>query len=241
MVKTYTLAGPESNMEKRLDDRSYRMTGPVTVTSGLERIDRTVTELDRRRRRVLKHFFISSAPFAEATLLRERVVRCIFRITSSWLAGIPVLLALRVHWADPAKGERLRSRNKMLEVREEDERAPRQTLESQEWGDIEGIQTLRQDQDRRSGQPRYGRRFTDLHPGNTTRKSWPNQQKKNQQIYVDWGTAMTDFTDFATFCINQQFADYLLLIRTVQWPNQQNIIMLESFFESFVIFWNFQL
>jgi hypothetical protein len=42
---------------------------------------------------------------------------------------------------------------------------------------------------------------------------------ENQQIYVDWGTAMTDFTDFATFCRNQQFAAMLpifLLIRIVQ-------------------------
>jgi hypothetical protein len=104
MVKTDTLTGLESNMEKRLDDRSCRMTGPVTVTSGLEWLDRTVTEPDRRRRGILKHFFISSAPFAEAALLRERVVRCIFRITSSWLAGISVLLALRV--ALSGSGER---------------------------------------------------------------------------------------------------------------------------------------
>jgi hypothetical protein len=55
-----------------------------------------VPESDRRRGGILKRFFISSAPFAQAALLRERVVRCIIRITSSWLAGIPVLLALRV-------------------------------------------------------------------------------------------------------------------------------------------------
>jgi len=29
-----------------------------------------------------------------------------------------------------------------------------------------------------------------------------------QQIYVDWGIAMTDFTDFVTFCKNQQFVAY---------------------------------
>jgi hypothetical protein len=80
------------------------MTGPVTVTSGLERLDRTVTKPDRRRKKILKHFFISSAPFAQAALLRERVVRCIFQITSSWLAGIPVLLALKV--ALSGSGER---------------------------------------------------------------------------------------------------------------------------------------
>jgi hypothetical protein len=97
MVKTDTLAVPESNLEKRWDDRSCRKSGPVTVISGHERLDRTVTEPDRRRRRVLKQFFISSAPFTEAALLRERVVRYIFRITNSWLAGIPVLLVLRVH------------------------------------------------------------------------------------------------------------------------------------------------
>jgi hypothetical protein len=34
---------------------------------------------------------------------------------------------------------------------------------------------------------------------------------ENQQIYVDWGTAMTDFTDFATFCKNQQFAAYFFV------------------------------
>jgi hypothetical protein len=51
---------------------------------------------DRLRKKILKHSFISFAPFAHAALLRERVVRCIFRITSSWLVGIPVLLALRV-------------------------------------------------------------------------------------------------------------------------------------------------
>jgi hypothetical protein len=104
MVKTDILTGPESNMEKRFDDRSCWMTGPVKVTSGLERLDRTVTGPDWRRRGILKHFFISSASFAQAALLRERVVRCIFRITNSWLAGIPVLLALRV--ALSGSGER---------------------------------------------------------------------------------------------------------------------------------------
>jgi hypothetical protein len=34
---------------------------------------------------------------------------------------------------------------------------------------------------------------------------------ENQQIYVDWGIAMTDFTDFATFCKNQQFAAYFFV------------------------------
>jgi hypothetical protein len=78
MVKTDTLAGPGSNLEKRLDDRSCWMTGPVTVTSEHERLDRTVKEPGRRRRGILKHFFISSAPFVEVALLRERVVKCIF-------------------------------------------------------------------------------------------------------------------------------------------------------------------
>jgi hypothetical protein len=34
---------------------------------------------------------------------------------------------------------------------------------------------------------------------------------ENQQIYVDWGTAMTDFIDFATFGKNQQFATYFFV------------------------------
>jgi hypothetical protein len=34
---------------------------------------------------------------------------------------------------------------------------------------------------------------------------------ENQQIYVHWGVAMTDFTDFATFCKNQQFAAYFFI------------------------------
>jgi hypothetical protein len=93
MVKTDTLVVPKSNLEKRWDDRSCQKSGPVTVISGHEQLGRTVTELDRRRTRVLKQFFISSAPFTEAALLREQVVRCIFRITGSWLAGIPVLLS----------------------------------------------------------------------------------------------------------------------------------------------------
>jgi hypothetical protein len=83
MVKTDTLAVPESNLEKRWDDRSCRKTGPVTmisgsvmVISGHERLGRTVTEPDRQRRMVLKQFFISFAPFAEAALLRERAVSC---------------------------------------------------------------------------------------------------------------------------------------------------------------------
>jgi hypothetical protein len=38
---------------------------------------------------------------------------------------------------------------------------------------------------------------------------------KNQQICVDLGTAMTDFTEFVTSCKNQQFDVYFLLIRIV--------------------------
>jgi len=34
---------------------------------------------------------------------------------------------------------------------------------------------------------------------------------ENQQIYVDWGIAMTNFTDFATFCKNQQFVAYFFV------------------------------
>ena len=85
MVKTDTLAVLGSNMERQWDDRLCRksgsvglISGSVTVISGHERLGRTVTESYRRRRRVLKQFFISSTPFAEAALLRERVVRCIF-------------------------------------------------------------------------------------------------------------------------------------------------------------------
>jgi hypothetical protein len=43
MVKTDTLAVPESNLEKWWDDRSCRKTGSVTVISGHERLGRTVT------------------------------------------------------------------------------------------------------------------------------------------------------------------------------------------------------
>jgi hypothetical protein len=57
MIKTDTLAVPVSNLEKQWDDRSCRKTGPVKFISG------SVT-------------VISSAPFAEATLLRERAVSC---------------------------------------------------------------------------------------------------------------------------------------------------------------------
>jgi hypothetical protein len=39
---------------------------------------------------------------------------------------------------------------------------------------------------------------------------------KNQQICVDLGTAMTDFTEFITSCKNQQFDAYFLLIQVVQ-------------------------
>jgi hypothetical protein len=39
---------------------------------------------------------------------------------------------------------------------------------------------------------------------------------ENQQICVDLGTAMTYFTEFVTFCQNQQFGAYFLLIRVVQ-------------------------
>jgi hypothetical protein len=83
MIKTNILAVPESNLEKRWDDRSCRKTGSVTlisgsvtVKSGHERLGRTVTESYRRRRRVLKQFFISSTPFVEAALLRKRAVSC---------------------------------------------------------------------------------------------------------------------------------------------------------------------
>jgi hypothetical protein len=42
---------------------------------------------------------------------------------------------------------------------------------------------------------------------------------------------MTDFTEFVTSCKNQQFYAYFLLIRVVQWPNQQNL-------SKTGIFWN---
>jgi hypothetical protein len=83
MVKTDSLAVPGSNQERRWDDRSCRKTGSVTlisgsvtVISGHERLGRTVTKPDRRRRKVLKQFFVSSAPFTKAALLRERAVSC---------------------------------------------------------------------------------------------------------------------------------------------------------------------
>jgi hypothetical protein len=59
MVKTDTLTGPESNLEKRLDNRWCRMTGPVTVITGLERLGRTVTEPYRQGRGYLN---ASSSP-----------------------------------------------------------------------------------------------------------------------------------------------------------------------------------
>jgi hypothetical protein len=78
MVKTDTLTGPESNLEKRLDNRLCRMTGLVTVTTGFERLGQMVSEPDRRGRGIFKHFFLSFAPFVQAALSRERVVRCFF-------------------------------------------------------------------------------------------------------------------------------------------------------------------
>jgi len=59
---------------------------------------------------------------------------------------------------------------------------------------------------------------------------------KNQQIFVDWGIAMTEFTDFATFCINQQFVAYFFVDLNSTMTKSTKYYYIGIFFESFVIF-----
>ena len=52
----------------------------MTVTTEIEQLPKTVTEQDSKRERVFKGIYHPFEPFAQAALLRERVVRCFVKL-----------------------------------------------------------------------------------------------------------------------------------------------------------------
>jgi hypothetical protein len=75
--------------------------------------------------------------------------------------------------------------------------------------------------------PTERRGWTTMRPA-TTRKSWPNQQKINRSMLI--GASQWPISPILQLSVKtNNLLPIFLLIRIVQWPNQQNVIILESF------------